>query len=90
MFTEPEEKTPPSETPTLGIPRTGDANVPAAVLGALAVLAVGAIVGAWCNLSARMQRPRSSAVAPEGAMRSEGRAFRGGDRLQALPILVYT
>ena len=47
MFTEPEEKTPPSETPTLGIPRTGDANVPAAVLGALAVLAVGAIVGTW-------------------------------------------
>ena len=89
MFTEPEEKTPPSETPTLGIPRTGDANVPAAVLGALAVLAVGAIVGAWCNLSARMQRPRSSAVAPEGAMRSEGRALRGGDRLQAFPILVY-
>ena len=59
------------------------------ILGALAVLAVGAIVGAWCNLSARMQRPRSSAVAPEGAMRSEGRALRGGDRLQALPILVY-
>ena len=47
MFTEPEEKTPPSETPTLGIPRTGDANVPAAVLGTLAVLAVSAIVGAW-------------------------------------------
>lgn len=89
MFTEPEEKTPPSETPTLGIPRTGDANVPAAVLGTLAVLAVSAIVGAWRNLSARTQRSRSSAVAPEGAMRSRIGRFVAGDRLQALSILVY-
>lgn len=78
-----------SETPTPGIFKASTASVPAAVLGTLAVLAVSAIVGAWRNLSARTQRSRSSAVAPEGAMRSEGGALRGGDRLQALPILVY-
>ena len=46
-------------------------------------------VGAWRNLSARTQRSRLSAVAPEGAMRSEGGVLRGGDRLQVLSILVY-
>ncbi len=35
-------------------------------------------VGAWRNLSARMQRSRSSAVAPEGAMRSRIGRFVAG------------
>ncbi len=42
-------------------------------------------VGAWRNLSARMQRSRSSAVAPEGAMRSRMGCFVVGIASKSSP-----